>query len=579
MPSLQLSGLASGLDWKSLVESLMQLERAPVARLESERALQGRRVSALEGVRSRLQDLQSSLSSLRTPALAAGRSVRLTNANSSWIATAAPGAAATTRTIEVLALATPSRREGTRPVGTALATSSDVSPVTVGTLPGATALIEGQFTVNGQSIAVAAGDSLQQVFDRIASATSGEVQGSYDPATDRVTLSGTTALSLGAANDSSNLLSVLRLSNSGGTSSSSREALGRVLPNAPLASARLAEAVTAVDGNGAGSFSVNGVTIAYNLTTDSLSTVISRINGSTAGVTADYDAATDRVTLRNKVAGDLGIHLSEASGGLIDALGLRAEASLTRGTSTRFTVDDGPERTSPSTTLEASHHGITGLTVTARSTGRETLTVGSDTAPLRSAIDTFIERYNAAQNFLEEQTKVTVADGKVTSAVLSGNREVQTWAQALRSAAFASSDEPAGRIRRLEDLGIDFVAGKSLLTIKDSARLEAALRDRPGEVEALLRNTQSGFSARIDGLLSRTLGSSSVSSSVAGQTSQINRSTAGLTDQINALERRLAQRRGQLEASFIAMETAQSRLQQMQSQLTRAFGLNTSSSK
>ena len=98
-------------------------------------------------------------------------------------------------------------------------------------------------------------------------------------------------------------------------------------------------------------------------------------------------------------------------------------------------------------------------------------------------------------------------------------------------------------------------------------------------MEALLRNTSSGFSARIDGLLSRTLGSSSVSSSVAGQTSQINRSTAGITDQINALERRLAQRRGQLEASFIAMETAQSRLQQMQSQLTRAFGLGSPSTK
>lgn len=66
MPSLQLSGLASGLDWKSLVDSLMQLERSPVNRLETERTTQGRQISALEDVRLRLQDLQSSITTLRT---------------------------------------------------------------------------------------------------------------------------------------------------------------------------------------------------------------------------------------------------------------------------------------------------------------------------------------------------------------------------------------------------------------------------------------------------------------------------------------------------------------------------------
>jgi flagellar hook-associated protein 2 len=156
---------------------------------------------------------------------------------------------------------------------------------------------------------------------------------------------------------------------------------------------------------------------------------------------------------------------------------------------------------------------------------------------------------------------------------------VQAWAQSLRSAAFAASDEPAGRLRRLEDLGIDFAAGKSLLTVKDSARLEAALRDRPAEVDALLRNSTTGFTARLDSLMKATLGNGASSGALGAQTGQINRSTAGIADQISALERRLAQRRSQLEASFIAMETAQSRLQQMQSQLTRAFGLGSTSTK
>lgn len=579
MPSLQLSGLASGLDWKSLVDSLMQLERAPVSRLESERTLQGRRISALEGVRSRLQDLQSSITSLRTPALASGRSVTLASGNSTWSATASAGASTGARTIEVTSLATAARRESTRALGSPLSTSSDLSSLTVATLPTSTAVTAGSFTVNGQTISVAGTDSLQEMLDRIATATSGEVQGSYDSVTDRITLSGTSTLALGAANDTSNLLAALQLSHSSALTASSTAALGRVSLQAPLASARLTEAVTAVDASGDGSFRINGVTIAYNLNTDSLATVISRINATTAGVTADYDATTDRVRLRNNVTGDLGIHVSEASGGLMSALGLQSDSSLTRGTPARFTVDGGPERTSSSNTLDWMSHGIAGLELTVRSTGRETLTVGSDPAPLRSAIDSFIERYNNAQTFLEEQTKVTVADGKVTNSVLSGNREVQAWAQSLRSAAFAASDEPAGRLRRLEDLGIDFAAGKSLLTVKDSARLEAALRDRPAEVDALLRNSTTGFTARLDSLMKATLGNGASSGALGAQTGQINRSTAGIADQISALERRLAQRRSQLEASFIAMETAQSRLQQMQSQLTRAFGLGSTSTK
>ena len=38
------------------------------------------------------------------------------------------------------------------------------------------------------------------------------------------------------------------------------------------------------------------------------------------------------------------------------------------------------------------------------------------------------------------------------------------------------------------------------------------------------------------------------------------------------LDRYLAQRRSQLEAGFMAMESAQSKMTQMQTQLTNAFG-------
>ncbi|MFM8336489.1 MAG: hypothetical protein ACKODK_13095, partial [Opitutaceae bacterium] len=50
------------------------------------------------------------------------------------------------------------------------------------------------------------------------------------------------------------------------------------------------------------------------------------------------------------------------------------------------------------------------------------------------------------------------------------------------------------------------------------------------------------------------------------------KANANLDSQIQALDRYLQQRRSQLEAGFIAMETAQSKMSQIQGMLNNAFG-------
>src|SRR5690606_35672021 len=100
-------------------------------------------------------------------------------------------------------------------------------------------------------------------------------------------------------------------------------------------------AVTAVDADGKGSFTINGVSIDFDVDADSLSTVLARINASSAGVTASFDSASDRVVLTNKSTGDLGISLSEAAGGLLGALGLTNGTTFTAGENAAFTVNGG----------------------------------------------------------------------------------------------------------------------------------------------------------------------------------------------------------------------------------------------
>ena len=571
MAGLQLTGLASGFDWKSLVDNLMELERTPITRLQAEKTINDRKVTALSGLGTKLAELKTASAALKASGLFSGRSAASTTNNSNWLAIAGPGTATGNYTFNILELATSSRRAGASDVGSGIAATADVSGVTLATLPTATAVRAGTFAVNGNAVTIDLTDSLADVFNKISTATGGAVTAAYNPTTDRIELNSPSEIVLGAANDTSNFLSATRLANNGTGAISSTTALGTTQLTRPLVDARLRNAITAVDGTGAGSFSINGVSISYNVNTDSLSTILGKINGSSAGVTASFDSMNDRLVLTNKTTGDTGLAVSEAAGGLLDALGLTGSSTLERGRNARYTVNGGPELTSASNTLDADSHGIEGLAVTARSQTSETIAVTANTEAMRKGIDDFITKFNAVQTYIDEQTKITTSNGKVTAALLSSNREIQDWARTLRTSAFGSISGLDGTIKRLEDLGIDFTSGTSSLAVKDGAKLDTALQKNAGDIERFFNLETTGFSAKFATFIDNTIGLTGTGGALGSQTTALNNNSKGIDDQIAAIERQLAQRRSLLEASFIAMETAQAKLQQMQAQLASAF--------
>lgn len=577
MATFQLSGLASGFDWKSFVESMVSLERAPVSRLQTEKSTNDRKLTALDALGTRLTDLQTAATALKSATLFTGRSASFTTTASNWSSSAAAGTPVGSYSFGIQQLATTSRLTGQSDIGQGLAATDDVSGVTLATMSTAGRVTAGNFTVNGKTVAVALTDSLQDVFDKISTATSGAVTASYSAASDRITLNSGSPIVLGAANDSSNFLSIARLANNDTGTISSSSALGATALNVPLASARLRNGITAVDGSGNGTFSINGVSLSYNVNTDSLSTILSRITNSAAGVTATFDTAGDRVILTNKSTGDTGMAVNESSGGLMDALGLTSGSTLARGKNTLFTVNGGATLSSTSTTLDEAAHGITGLSVTARTETNETVSVSTNTSAMKTAIETFITRFNAVQTYIDDQTRVSSANGKITAALLSSNREIQGWAQSLRSSAFAAVSGVTGSVKRLEDLGIDFTSSTSQLSIKDPTKLENALRDKSADVASFFTTSSTGFNARLDTFFSSTLGLTGTGGSLGSQKANIAASSRSIDSQIEALERRIQQRKEQLEASFIAMEQAQSTIQQMSSQLTSALGQSNSS--
>ena len=572
MPGIQLSGLASGLDWRSLVDKLIETERVPQDRLRSEKALGVQRTSALGNLTTQLTALRDSIKALSGDVgnVFSDRSAKLASATSTWSASASPDADTGSYQIQVTQLATKAQRLGASDAGSALSTTADVSGLTIGTLPIGATITAGDFTVNGARITVAAADSLQDVFQQISTKTGSTVTASYDPATDKVRLRSATEIVLGSANDSSNFLTTLKLFNNGTGDVIAPKALGVVSIGAAIANANLRSSVTGVDGTGKGTFSINGVSIDFNVNSDSVQNVLSRINASDAGVTAAFDRVNDRFTLTNKGRGDLGISVSEGAGGLLESLGLNSTGTLSRGKNAEFKVNGGETIVSTSNTLDSAAHGIAGLSITATSETTETVNVGTDTAGARSKIEDFIAKYNAVQTYIEQQTRsTTTPDGKVSNSTLSGNREVADIASRLRSNVFNAVPGLSGTIQRLEGIGIDFKSGSSQLEVKDGSRLDTSLATHPADVRTLFSSQPSGLAARLDTYLAQITGTTGT---LTTQTNTIARQSKGIDEQISNMDRRLTQQRALLEQSFISMESAQSRIQTQLAALTNAFG-------
>lgn len=571
MAGLQLSGLASGFDWKSLVDQLMELERAPITRIETEQRTNTLRTTALSELGTKLTSLKTATAALKDVGVFSGRKA---SSSGSWTAATAAGGATGTYKIAVSQLATAARLDGKADIAGALHSSTDVSGLTLATLRTGTAVTAGTFSVNGRKVDVLLTDSLEDVFAKIATATGDDVTAGYDPLTDKVTLTSAsdTPIVLGAANDTSNFLRVFKLGHNGTDTVTSSGALGALKTTATLAQSGLRGAITNVDENGAGSFTLNGVAIGFNVNTDTLSGVIKRINAAGTGVTAGYDALNDRVVLTNNQTGDLGLTLSETGTGLLAALGLKTGATAVAGQNAIFSINDGPALTNPGNDLDAAAHGIAGLSLSVSSEDTQTITVAADTAGMRAKIDAFVSAYNSVQSFIDEKTKVTSANGKVTAAVLSTNREVQEWARELRSLAFDPVSGVGGAITRLEQLGLGFSGTSTTLAVRDEAKLTAALRDQPGDVESFFQTGTTGFAAKFDSIIAR------LTTSNDAQQARLTKSNSDLSRQIADIERRLVQQRELLTNSFIQMEEAQAKIQQQSSALTNAFSSTSSSS-
>ena len=123
-----------------------------------------------------------------------------------------------------------------------------------------------------------------------------------------------------------------------------------------------------------------------------------------------------------------------------------------------------------------------------------------------------------------------------------------------------------GDIFRLEHIGIDFISGTSKLEIKDPAKLESALSANLDQLEDLFSgdidgdgDTDESFATRMDEFIENFTSDGGI---LDTQINTLTEQNSDIDGQIEEMERRLEFTRQALEASFIAMEKAQSNIQQ-----------------
>ena len=568
--SLALSGLASGIDWTSIVNELLTVERAPEIQMKSEQTADQNKNSAYQGVGTQLTNLQKDVTTLSDPTFFDSRGTTLSN-SSVASATAAEATPLGSYTFNITQIASDAMQQGTTATAKPLSATNDVSGLVVANAGFANPVAPGTFTVNGKAITIAAGDTLQSVFDQISTATSGTVTGSYDAATDEISLASSSPIVLGSATDTSNFLQAAKLYNNGTGTVTSTSALGGVNLSSSLGSSNLATTVSD-GGSGNGAFQINGVQITFNASTDAVNDILKRINDSAAGVTATYDGVNGRFELTNKTTGDVGISMQDVTGNFLAATGLSG-GTLQRGTNLQYNINGGGTLTSQSNTVDGNASGITGLSVTALAMGSTTVTVSSDTAKISSAIQSFVTDYNSAQNYIVSQISTTTdSSGAVKPGVLTGDLDVEGIATSLRQLVGGSA---SGLIKNLNDLGIISNGSNNLLALSDTTTLNSALTNNLGAVKNLFASSTSGLATKLGAYLTNATGTNGA---LAGDEANMTKQPSAIATSISALEQKITSDQTRLTNEFVAMETAINSINAQKQYLTAYFNTGSSSS-
>lgn len=413
------NGVASGIDWNSVIQKETALTLAPVTQYNNQIQTLSTKNQELLTINGLLASVQNAIQNLSEPSQYQ-TFTGLSSNTSAATATGVPGVAANpgTYTITAETLATTTQVTSAkanvvgRQVSSTVALANDnfqITP-TVGTTG------QGQITVDGVSIKYSPTDSVGGNLNALLATIQFQVDqvdvgfvASYSSVTDTVSFHSSDApISIGSPTDTGNLATVLKLDIAAFANTSTSGSIQSAGPisglnqNVPFTqnNANLITAVTA------GTFSINGVQFTVTPSTDSVSSVLSRINASTAGVIATYNNATGQIQITNQQTGPRSVVFGSPtdSSNFLSAVGLPDQSGV-HGSTTQVGQQASVTLQNPSggtTTFFSSSNQVTSaiqgisINLVSPTTTPFTIQVQQDSSVLVNNIQLFASAYNAA---------------------------------------------------------------------------------------------------------------------------------------------------------------------------------------
>lgn len=592
-PVVRFTGLVSGIDFDQVIEAMLEIRRQPIVRLQEQRDRLRLQSELWREIQQKLSDLQSAVSSLLNKNQALPFSAT-SSAPELLRATANNNAVSGSYQVTVKQIATSTRiSSGFNGYTLGIGAPVDLNTTLQSQRSILGTVTAGTFSINGVQISVdPAVDTLNDIINRINSSGAG-VTASYDAATDTLILISVNTIALGSSADTSNFLQVAGLlgssQNFDGTNyvRQSTAHLGRMRANVPLQNDNLLVSLSQTRGR----FTINGVTITYDASVDSLNSIIQRINQNVPDVQAYYDPMTDKIVLVSKTTGSNSVARADIEGNLLDVLGLldngsnaRAQVNLGRDAIIQvagFNNDQDILRSS--NTINDVIPGVTLQLLSADPNKTVTVTVGKDKTALKNSIKAFVDKFNAAVSLMYQRLTEKPVDNPKTEAekkvgLLRGdNTLVFVRSTLVREVTTPVSGLPSD-LQMLAQIGIR-LNNDGTLSIEET-KLQAAIESDAGKVFRLFFNdgdgdgvvdaTEDGIAVRLKRRLEDWLsslpvafgGNSVPKGVIARQPTLLNLRMQDIDRRISELNERIVREEERLRRQFIVLEQQIAYIQQ-----------------
>lgn len=585
--TISFSGLGSGLNTSDWVDALVAAKKIPITTLQNKVASLNNTSSNLSNLKSSYTSLLTAITKLTDSNLSSSANVfaqnKVTSSDSSVLSvTGSSGATAQTLDVAITRLATNTVARSATTVGKTIDESTVFSSMANG------AAKTGSFTfyVDNQkfSIDVSKTDTLANIKDKMVNATKTDDNPdgtiSVDITGGKFTIdAGSKSVSLGSAQDKSNLAAILALKKD--------TTLNKYSSSSPVVDLNMSAKLTSSESGfstpvTAGTFKIGNATITVDSNT-TLNSLIDKINTNTdAGATASFDTATGKFSLTSKSTGAFNINVENGTSNFLEAVGLTSGNKIATGTQTlgdnALMTINNHDVESFSNTVTSESTGLTGLVFNLNNVttaGKNIkVKIEQDNSQSLSAVKSLISEYN---NVVNKTNTVSTTDSG-----LRYETSLRSIQSKMRS-SIADTTLSSGTYKTLADIGIS--TGKvgttgtdttNQLQIDETKFNEAMAKD-PNAVKQLLigdLKSKTGFvgslKTTVEAATNTTNGyfaskDTSIKSQVKLLNDQITRKTASLDDYKTTLT-----------AQFNAMDQTISKLKAQYSKITGSSSTTTS---